>query len=109
MMSQYEKHVMECGNPETTCEDITVAVPVTVRAHAEIGEVKLDCQTKCAKKGDYDKPCNHNSVSKFIIVQKMRLCIPVKCVIECDIGDDCCDFDILGTECGGGGGMIVEQ
>ena len=109
-MSQDKHYYLECGCPEEVCEEITVSVPVSVHAHAEIGEVKLTCEKRECINGD-DKPCHSNGDSKFKIVRKMKLCVPVKFVTECDIGEACCDYDLGDCGCSGtgGGSMVVEQ
>jgi hypothetical protein len=99
MMNKY--YELACGCPEQICEDITVSVPVTVSARAESGDVKLTCGKRECVMGDA-MPCDCESVSKFKIIQKMKLCIPVKFIAECDVGEACCEYDLNDCECGGG-------
>jgi len=76
--------------PAKVCEDITVTVPVEVRAHADIGNIVLKCMgTQIVK--EHEKPKN---INKFKIVQKMFTQMPVDFITEVEVKDERVDFDL---------------
>jgi len=72
------------------CEDITMAVPVEVRTHTDVGNVVLKCmESKVIKEQEKVK-----NVSKFEIVQKVFTQIPINFVTEVEVKNDRADFHV---------------
>jgi len=76
-----------------TSEDLTITVPVEVRAHVNTHDVKIECNGHEIIREPH---CRHN-VRKFKIRQKIHICIPVDFVAECEIGESDVDFDFNGV------------
>ncbi|MCL2841053.1 MAG: hypothetical protein FWE05_09810 [Defluviitaleaceae bacterium] len=70
-------------------EDITMTIPVEVRAHARVGNVTLKCMDSHIIT-EHERPRN---TSKFKIVQKISAKIPVDFITEVEVGDEHVDFD----------------
>lgn len=86
---EQDKHRKFIICPSNTNEDITVSVPVEIRAFAEVDEIVLKC------KGHHiEKESDEHAVSKFKIVQKIHAHIPIKCFVECEVKDESVDFDV---------------
>lgn len=90
---QCEKHKKMSfeGCPVNICEDIAVNVPVSVYAHSEVCDVKFICMGHTIEKitADESKEC-----SKFNIVQKLRIHIPLKFKAQCDVSEGLVSFDV---------------
>ncbi|MCL2817700.1 MAG: hypothetical protein FWD39_04875 [Clostridiales bacterium] len=93
---KYEKFVMDCGCPTVAHEEATVTVPIAVRAHAELGDVELNCMGHAIVTRNSDltpgKPC---AVSKFTVSQKIRVDIPIKFNMEAEVGQEHVEFASL--------------
>ena len=72
-----------------TCENITIAVPVEVSAHADIGNIVLKCMG--SRIIERDKP---KKVMKFEIVQDIFAKIPIEFIAEVKLDDECVDFEL---------------
>jgi len=84
---QFQKHKQVCT--VNTSEDITITTPVIVSAYADSCKVELKCNGHEIIKEHHCKP----NTSKFKIRQKIRACIPIEFVAECDVGEGHVDFD----------------
>jgi len=83
----FKKHKKVCT--VNTNEDITITTPVVVNAYTNTCNVELICNGHEIIRDPHCKP----NTSKFKIQQKIRVCIPIEFVAECDIGNDHVDFD----------------
>jgi len=88
--SGQNKHKKFVVCPTKTCEDIVVAVPVEVRAHADVGNIVLKCKGNRIAK-ETEKPKN---VSKFEIIQEISAQIPIEFVAEVEVKDERVNFDV---------------
>ena len=84
---QFQKHRKVCT--VNTSEDITITTPISVSAYADSCDVELICNGHEIIRDHHCRP----KTSKFKIRQKIRACIPVAFVAECDIGEGHVDFD----------------
>jgi len=82
------KKIIVCSTK--TGEDITMTVPVEVRAHVDIGNIVLKCMDKHIVKKPDKLPC----ISKFEIVQEMHVELPIDYIAEIEIMDEHVDFDV---------------
>ena len=96
---KYKKFILEGGCPVNVCDDITISVPVIVRANADIEDVKLKCKGHTIEKKHHESHSESCSKEKFIIKQKIHVEIPIKFEAECDVGEGCADFDLHECEC----------
>jgi hypothetical protein len=78
-------------------EDITIKVPVIVHAHADIEHVRLECDGHYIEKHHWSPHENKRDTDKFTIVQKIKVCIPLKFEAECDVCESSVDFDLHDT------------
>lgn len=85
-----DKHKKSVACSTKTCEDITMAVPVEVRAHADVGNIVLKCKGNRIAK-ETEKPKN---VSKFEIIQEISAQIPIEFVAEVEVKDERVNFDV---------------
>ena len=75
-----------------TCEDITLSVPVEVRARADVKDVTLKCGDHHIHHQD-----EHDEASKthsFEITKKISAQIPIDFIAEVEIKDERVDFDV---------------
>ena len=104
MSNGYEKrakYIMDDGCPTNVFEEVNVAVPVTVGAKADIGDVKLKCMGTCIFERTSDDPPGHpGAKSKFTVSQKLRVDIPIMFNVDAEIGEGHVDFDL---DCGNHG------
>ena len=77
--------------PVKICDDITVKVPITVRARADVDEVEFECKGHTLVKEMREKHCNSD---KFTLIQKIQVRIPIKFDAECDVCEGTVDFDV---------------
>ena len=80
-------------DPQATCpvnihEDITITVPIEVHAHADIKNIRLKCKGHYINEGS-GTPKN---ISKFEVVQKMSVQIPIEFVAKVEIEDERVEF-----------------
>ena len=94
----YKKYVMDGECPVHASEEVDVTVPVSVRAHSEIGRVSLCCLGSCITK-DCDEISGSCGVSKFTLKQRLRVEIPLKCDVEAYVGEGHIHFDLLEKPC----------
>ncbi|MCL2376230.1 MAG: hypothetical protein FWC76_02425 [Defluviitaleaceae bacterium] len=73
-----------------TCQDIALAVPIEIRAHAYIGNILLKCKGHRIVK-EADKP---QGVARFEIVQDIFAQIPIDFVAEIEAKDQRVYFDV---------------
>lgn len=101
--------VAECANnqigcPTTSCQDINVCVPVTIKAFGEIGNVKTQCLGKAVVESGCDA-CKGkcDDVCKFTVTQKLRVEVPVifgakveggEALIDCGCAENADECDI---------------
>jgi|GEM_PF-1732722 len=91
---KFERYVMESGCPVNASQELEVAVPATVRARAEIGDVNLCCaDSGIISANGCEVTGRPNAVSKFTIKQKLRVDIPVKFEVEAFVGEGHVNFD----------------
>ena len=85
---KHKKYVFE-GCPIDICEDITLSVPVSINAHSEVCEVKFECAGHTIE----EVSCDENSgYTRFNVVQKINVRIPLKFKAECDVKEADVDF-----------------
>ena len=89
MNHEHDNHKKVIVCPTKTCEDITVSVPVEVKAHAAIGDIVLKC--KGTRINGHYEPKN---ISKFEIVQEISAQIPIDFVTEVNVNDEHVVFDV---------------
>jgi len=85
-----DKHKKEIICPTKTCEDITVTVPVEVQAHAFVGDIVLKCKEHQIIKRH--EKLQH--VSKFEVMHKMFVQLPIDFVTKIEVADSRVDFDV---------------
>jgi len=91
---RFERYVMESGCPVNAAQELEIAVPATVRAHAEIGDVHLCCADSGIVAANSSEVAGRpNAVSRFTIKQKLRVDIPVKFEVEAFVGEGHVNFD----------------
>ena len=73
-----------------TGEDLTITVPVEVKAHVDIRDVKIKCNGHEIIRESHCRP----NVKKFKILQKVHICIPIDFVTECEIGEGDVELDL---------------
>ena len=108
--TNFRKYEHNKNCPVEVFEEITISVPFTVRAFAEVEDVEfecLGCKVIRQPRGRYENENGNGNengsgnknkgVSKFTIQEKIKLEIPVKFVAECDVGESEVDFDL--SEC----------
>jgi len=94
-----DKYTLDGGCPANAFEEVTVTVPVTVRAFADVGHVDLKCMGPAMiTRNCDDLPGTPYAVSKFTIRQKLRVEIPVVFGAEADVGEGHIDFPTSGYE-----------
>jgi len=87
---KHKKFTFE-GCPVDIYEDITVKVPIAICAHSEVCNVDFKCMGHTIEKD----PCTtEQGCSKFKIIQKMKVHIPLKFKGECDVSAGSVDFDV---------------
>ena len=84
---QFQKHTKVCT--VNTSEDITITTPVIISAYADSCKVELECNGHKIIREHHCKP----NTTKFKIRQKIRACIPIEFVAECEVGKGHVDFD----------------
>jgi len=78
--------------PTKVCEDITLSVPVEVRAHADIKGITLKCDKHHIRQlNQYDKA---TKTHKFEITKKISAQIPIDFIAEVEIKDERVSFDV---------------
>jgi len=88
--SEQDKHKKLVTCSTKTCEDITIAAPVEVHAHVNVGGIILKCKgNRIANEGD--KPKN---VSKFEIIQEIYAQIPIEFTAEVEVKEERVNFDV---------------
>ena len=83
-----KKKVIVC--PSRTYEEISIAVPVEVHAHANVGEIVLRCRGHRIIK-DCDRGRKKN---RYTIVQEVSVLVPIECVTEVEVKDERVDYDV---------------
>ncbi|MCL2577356.1 MAG: hypothetical protein FWE27_04820 [Defluviitaleaceae bacterium] len=79
------------GCPVDICEDITVRVPIDVCAHSEVCDIQFRCMGHTIERD----PCSENErCSKFSVIQKINVRIPLIFKVEGDVGEGFVDFDL---------------
>lgn len=100
MATDYKPEQVGC--PTMGYQDVTVCVPVTIKAFGEVGNAKTKCLGKAVILSGCDA-CMDSSgdVCKFAVSQKLRIEVPIvfgaraeagEAIIDCDcaeIGNDC--------------------
>ena len=86
---KHKKFTFE-GCPVDICKDISIKVPVTVCAHSEVCEATFTCAGHTIEK----LPPVCGGCSKFNVVQKLKLHIPLKLKAECDVAEGVVNFDM---------------
>ena len=87
-----EKHTSGAC-PFSVFEDVDVAVPVSVRAFADVGNVAFRCLGATIIPESSGKSFCGCGCDKFIISQKMRIDIPVMYGAEADVGEGHIHFE----------------
>jgi len=76
-------HAEACGN-------ITMATPIEISAHANVGKIVLKCMNShIAENHERQK-----KVVKFEIVQEVFAKIPIDFIVEVELDDERVDFDL---------------
>ena len=92
--SECEKYIVEGACPANAFEEAKITVPVTVRAYAEVGEVKVKCKGPAIIKRNSDcTPGKPGAVSKFTITQRVRVDIPMLFCCEAKVGKEHVEFE----------------
>ncbi|MCL1806642.1 MAG: hypothetical protein FWG31_02950 [Oscillospiraceae bacterium] len=98
-VGRHKKFVHECERPVEVHEEIGIAVPVTVRAEAEVKDVKIRCNG-CEVHEGGNCPGRPHAVSKFVVSQRIELDIPIEFECEVDVGEGHINYDVLEDNCG---------
>lgn len=80
------KHV-NC--PVTAHENISITLPITVHAHADVEDIVLKCNGHDIIKESH---CRRH-VRKIKIRQKIQLCVPINFIAECETGEEHVEFE----------------
>jgi len=87
---KHKKFIFE-GCPTDIFEDISVKVPISVCAHSEVCDLNCKCMGHTIEKIH----CPENpQYSKFNVIQKISLRIPLKFKVECDVAEGAVSFDL---------------
>jgi len=92
---RYERHVLESGCPINAIEEVDITIPAYVRANTEIGNVCIRCMDSRVIKNCTDVIGRPNTISRFVIKQKLRVDIPVNCAVEAYVGEGHVHFDSM--------------
>ena len=78
--------------PSKICEEITLSVPVEVRARADVKNIILRCGEHHihTKRGHEKQPQTH----KFEITKRISAQIPIDFIAEVEVRDESVDFDV---------------
>ena len=88
MNCEKNKYILSGGCSSGAFEEVTVSVPVAVRAHAKVGDVDIKCMGPACVVRDCDEPCGRpDAISRFVIRQQLRVDIPVDFHAEADVGE----------------------
>ena len=79
------------GCPTDICEDIEIKVPVSVSAHSEVCDVQFKCMGHTI---DDTAHKESQGSSKFNVVQKINVHIPLKFKAECEVSEGIVNFDV---------------
>jgi hypothetical protein len=89
---RHKRIIFNPGCPVDICEDISVKVPIEVCAHSEVCDVEFRCTGHTIER--IPCPDNNRECSRFNVIQRISLRIPLKFVAQCDVGEGVADFDL---------------
>jgi hypothetical protein len=98
-VDKFERFALNGGCSSSTNEDISVSVPVSIRANCNVGNVDIDRVGPATIDRCCDTCGRPNAVDKFVVTQRIRVEIPLEFGAECDVGQSFVDFH----ECCNGG------
>ena len=91
---KHEKFILNGGCPAKTSQEVDVTLPIDIRAFADVGHVRIQCQGRPVIIKDEIEQLSGGrcQVSRFKIRQRMRIEIPVVFKAETDIGPEHVEF-----------------
>ncbi len=88
MSYSHESSQREEVCPALGYQDVSVGVPVEVKPFARIGKIKTECISKPIIERGAKMPEGHpKEVCKFVIIQKLRVEVPVVFGAKVEVGD----------------------
>ena len=92
-MSSRRNRLCEGKCPMKASEEAIVSVPVTVRAFCQTEEAEVECMGRpFVIKNCHETPGRPGAVSKFTVVQKLRVEIPMEYRAEAEVGEAYVDY-----------------
>ena len=107
MRNEYDKFSCGASCPAVGSQECEVNVPVSVRAHANVGDVRTQCLGPCVIMPGYGRGGRSpsNPIGEFVISQRMKVEVPVSFGTDTEIGAPDVNFDCMAGKSGMYNGM----
>ena len=88
--------------PTVAAKEVQISVPVSIRAFAEVGDIRTTCIGAAVITPNGAHPRRHcDNVFKFVISQCIKVDVPVVFGCNTEVGEACADFEeSSGGDCG---------